>query len=88
MLKTSGKQFSLSSLQTPSSDFEDCSKLPCPEKKAREGEEEEQMCRKVGPRGVFRIHLNSFSVADEGKLCRFLSGLLSLSGEGMSSKEN
>jgi len=54
MLKTSGKRFSLSSLQTPSSDFEDCSKVPCPEKKVREGEEEEQMCRKVSPRRDFQ----------------------------------
>lgn len=38
----------------PSSDFEDCSKVPCPEKKVREGEEEEQMCRKVGPRRDFQ----------------------------------
>jgi len=64
--------------------------------KRKEWEEErdssaaEQMCRKVGPCGGFRDSFKflSCSGADHWKLCKFLSGLLSLSGESMSSKEN
>lgn len=67
---------------------------PGPRKEEREEEREssaaEQMCRKVRPCGGSQDSFKflSFPGADHGKLCRFLSGLLSLSGEGMSSKEN
>lgn len=65
MLKTWRKLFSLNSLQKHSLDFEGCSKLPRPEKKAsgkRRGIAQ-QLSRCAGrwvPVGAFRTNLNSF----------------------------
>lgn len=92
MLKAWSKPFSPSSLQKPSSDFEGCSKHPWPQKKVSGKRRESSAGADVqeggslpGAQDSFKFH--SFSGADHGKLCRFLSELLSLSGESMSWKE-